>query len=66
MSEPQNVGSIVATALAGARARIEWAAEGQVGEEELTVLFDLVTDLEGWQARWGEDLAKFQFKRDIS
>ena len=34
MSEPQNVASIVATAIAGARSRIEYAAEGQVGGED--------------------------------
>ena len=52
MAEPQNVASIVATALAGVRARIAWCSEGAVGGEELQILVDLERDLENWDSRW--------------
>jgi hypothetical protein len=61
---PQNVGSIVATALAEARARLAWVSEGRVGDEELTLLLDLERDLKGWIERWGFSLARFEVRLD--
>jgi len=57
---PQNVASIISTALAGARARIAWVSEGQVGGEELNLLLDLERDLEAWDHQWGATLSKFR------
>jgi hypothetical protein len=49
--------------MAGARARLQWIAEGAMGAEEFEVLLDLIQDLEAWQARHGPELSKFEFRR---
>jgi hypothetical protein len=63
VSEPGNVGSIVGTALGGARARLQWIAEGEVGREETEMLLDLIEDLETWEPRHGPALSRFTFVR---
>jgi hypothetical protein len=63
VSEPPNVGSVVGTAIDGARARLHWVVEGQVGREEAEIFLDLIEDLERWQAQHGPALSRFTFVR---